>query len=284
MNQFVRSFILGIVAVSLLAGAALAGVIVAPTGIPYQGRLTDAGGTVINGSRALTLTLYNSGSTVIYSETQTVTVTNGLFSVEVGTGTPVTGTFAGINFTTYDLFLGVKVGTDPEMVPKIHLGVVPFSMTSKDSPGLSSLHNPVTAQIPIPNGSTGDLVSTSITIPAAGYILVMANGQVNTVAAGYVSMWISDVAGSGEDITDYGNVGSNSFPGYFQTARHRVYALGPGTYTFYFEGTIGSGAAGAYIWQPTITAIYIPLSLGSITPDPSAPGTPASRSGKDANH
>ena len=62
------------------AGLALAGGGPLPTGLPYQGRLTDNAGAPINGARDLTLSLYDSFGNPIYSETQSgVTVVNGFF-------------------------------------------------------------------------------------------------------------------------------------------------------------------------------------------------------------
>ena len=50
--------------------------------------------------------------TAVYVETQTPsTNANGLVSLEIGTGTPVTGTFAGINWATGPYF--IKTETDP---------------------------------------------------------------------------------------------------------------------------------------------------------------------------
>jgi hypothetical protein len=50
--------------------------------------------------------------TVAYSETQTIsTNANGLVSLEIGNGTPVIGTFAGINWATGPYF--IKTETDP---------------------------------------------------------------------------------------------------------------------------------------------------------------------------
>ncbi|MCS7179352.1 MAG: hypothetical protein RML46_05910 [Anaerolineae bacterium] len=52
----------------------------------YQGRLTDASGNPLSGTYLFTFKLYKTatGGTAIYTETETVTVTNGLFDVVVG--------------------------------------------------------------------------------------------------------------------------------------------------------------------------------------------------------
>ncbi|MCC5835209.1 MAG: tail fiber domain-containing protein [Opitutales bacterium] len=69
-----------------------------PDLMSYQGRVTDAGGTLIGNTtpvnRAVTFRLYTeaTGGDVIYAETQTVTISGGEFSVLIGNGTGVSGT------------------------------------------------------------------------------------------------------------------------------------------------------------------------------------------------
>ena len=55
----------------------------------YQGRLVE-GGMPVTGGRSMTFSLFNvsSGGTAIWSETQAVSVTNGLFQVTLGSVTP----------------------------------------------------------------------------------------------------------------------------------------------------------------------------------------------------
>src|SRR5438045_3745163 len=59
--------------------------------IPYQGRLTNAGGVPLSGSYTLTFKLYSvsSGGSALWAETQPITATNGLFNVLLGDTTPL---------------------------------------------------------------------------------------------------------------------------------------------------------------------------------------------------
>jgi hypothetical protein len=260
-----------------------------PTGLPYQGRLTDNAGAPINGTRDLTLALYNSVGTLIYSETQAgVTVVNGFFKVEIGNGSPVSGSWSWSLFQTYDLYLGITVGGDPEMTPRIHFGYSPFAFTSRladhamDSPGISTRHLR-TAPFPrvdFPASGTVDIIATTVNAPTAGYVFVIAGGQVNTSAAGYVSTWIAASAGSGQDNGDYGYTGVPSAAAYLHLERHKVFFVGAGSTTFYLAGAIASGAAGSYIWQPTITAIFVPASVGTIALAPPAMSIPDPSQGR----
>jgi len=248
----------------LLLTAALAGPSLA-TGMPYQGRLTDAGGTPITGARDLTLTLYDGSSNILYQETWTaVSITNGLFSVEIGLGTPVSGSFTSSIFQNFDVYLGVTVGADPEMVPRAHLGFAPYSLTSLTSPGISAVHG---TQVFFSGSGATTLGSTTITIPGPGYILVSGTGQLNFPASVIADFWISESNSAGVDFSDYGIVSTTSAgQQYLQFYRQRLYQKSAGTYTFFLR-TDGNNT-NAYLWQPLVTAIYIPTAMGTVSPAP----------------
>ncbi|RLA99950.1 MAG: hypothetical protein DRG83_12260, partial [Deltaproteobacteria bacterium] len=57
-----------------------------PSTINFQGRLTDKTGTPLNGDYDMTFRLFNveNGGTFLWTEDQTVTVTDGVYSVELG--------------------------------------------------------------------------------------------------------------------------------------------------------------------------------------------------------
>ena len=67
-----------------------------PKTINYQGYLTDAGGNPVNGTRSIVFSIYNvnSGGTALWSETQSVAVNNGIYSVILGSVTPINLPFA----------------------------------------------------------------------------------------------------------------------------------------------------------------------------------------------
>jgi len=92
-----------------------------PVQVNYQGRLTDSGGNPLTGSYNLTFSIYNAYGSV-WSETQSgVSVTNGLFNVMLGSVAPLYDT----TFDNSGQFLGIKVGSDPEMTPHTPLAFVP---------------------------------------------------------------------------------------------------------------------------------------------------------------
>lgn len=117
MNYFIAAFI-------VLTCMAVAQV---PSLVSYQGRLDDsAGDPVADGSYSVVFTVYDAGSggNVLWSETQSVTTVNGLFSVLLGSVNPVVDSaFAGA--TTY---LGIQVGVDPEMTPRTQISSAPYAI------------------------------------------------------------------------------------------------------------------------------------------------------------
>ncbi|MBK7918066.1 MAG: hypothetical protein IPJ94_17780 [Chloroflexi bacterium] len=99
--------------------------------IPYQGRLASADGTPVTGMQNMAFSLYETptGGTPLWQEYwiggNSVAVSDGLFSIMLGSlNTDLTNIVQSHN----NLYLGVTVGTDPEMSPRVQLGSVPFSI------------------------------------------------------------------------------------------------------------------------------------------------------------
>jgi hypothetical protein len=101
----------------------------APRLLPYQGRVTDAAGTPLNGQFQIQFSLYSvsTGGSALFTQADQVTVTNGLFSVVLGTGGFPSGLFDNGN-----LFVGIKVGADPEMTPRQQLLPVAYALRATE--------------------------------------------------------------------------------------------------------------------------------------------------------
>jgi hypothetical protein len=105
-----------------------------PNLINYQGRLTDpADNPVTDGRYDMVFALYRQegGGTAFWSENRSgtggVQVTDGLFHVLLGEIAPINPA------DLYgDVFLGIRVGADPEMTPRERLTSVPFAMQVAD--------------------------------------------------------------------------------------------------------------------------------------------------------
>ncbi|MBS4032859.1 MAG: hypothetical protein KGZ85_00220 [Ignavibacterium sp.] len=101
-----------------------------PKQFDYQGVLkTSAGGVVPDGNYPMTFRIYNdpTGGTALWTETQTVAVANGIFSVHLGSNTAI----AGVPFNRIH-FLGITLGTEPELLPRTMLTPSPYSFMSMD--------------------------------------------------------------------------------------------------------------------------------------------------------
>jgi hypothetical protein len=134
-----------LVATSLLwaqsAGAIMLG---APTSagtstgtVAYQGRLANTGGAPLTGTYTMIFRLYaaSAGGVPLWTEQWTgansVQVSDGLFNVMLGSLTPIP---QAVMTGNSNLFLGITVGTDSEMAPRVQLGSVPFAVQALTVP------------------------------------------------------------------------------------------------------------------------------------------------------
>jgi hypothetical protein len=96
-----------------------------PRMLSYQGKLTDgSGGPVADTTYSVLFSLYSmpSGGSSMWSETQTVRTKLGLFAVLLGSVSPI-GTLPEAG----TLYLGMKVGADPEMTPRIQIASAAYA-------------------------------------------------------------------------------------------------------------------------------------------------------------
>lgn len=101
----------------------------APAEISFQGFLTDNLGEPVTGTRDLTLSLYDvpTGGTPLHTETQSVMIEDGYFTVYIGEAQPLDLTLFRDN---QDVFVGVQVDTAAELAPRVAMGTVPFAAYS----------------------------------------------------------------------------------------------------------------------------------------------------------
>ncbi|AWA30387.1 hypothetical protein HYN48_09970 [Flavobacterium magnum] len=110
-----------------------------PQGISYQAiALNPSGNPVVSSNVGIRLSVLDVSATgtALYTETQTKTTNaQGLFNLVIGQGTPVSGTFAGINWKTNSKFLKVEMdvagGTNYVMVGTTQLLSVPYALAAK---------------------------------------------------------------------------------------------------------------------------------------------------------
>jgi hypothetical protein len=123
--------ILAIAAVLLLSQIALTLQAAIPPFINYQGRLTDSLGIPIaDGVYDMIFTIYDNfegGSSLWSSGTMPVSVENGLFNVQLG----ILGT--SIFTSGSERFLGIQVGSEPEMTPRTQILMAPYAVYAAEA-------------------------------------------------------------------------------------------------------------------------------------------------------
>jgi trimeric autotransporter adhesin len=158
-----------------------------PTTINYQGILKDAAGNIVeNGNYDITFNLYNieSGGSSLWNETQTINVTNGIINAKLGSANP----YSSLIFAEAR-WLGMTVGAETELTPRIALTSVPYSFYTM-------------------NVLNGSITASKI---ADGQVVKSLNGLkdiVNLVAGSNVT-----ITPSGNDITISSNGGGSGIGG-----------------------------------------------------------------------
>ena len=100
--------------------------------VTYQGYLTDDAGSPVTGSPAMTFTIYDGvGTAKWYESYLAVPVSNGLFNVLLGSRNRLASSV----FDGSELYLGVRVGADPEITPRTLLTSSPGAAFSRQLMG-----------------------------------------------------------------------------------------------------------------------------------------------------
>jgi hypothetical protein len=202
------SFFISIFAVVILVSLAV-GIVTAATitqNITYQGKLTDAAGNPLTGDYSVTFKLYavSSGGIALATDTHTVQASKGLFTTQI-TADP---SF----FDGRALWLGIKVGADPEMTPRQEIRPVPYALSLR--PGARILTHErevaISAISDIGTGVQGES-STSIGVSGVSQDFAGVSGSSNT----YFGVM-------GSSLTNAGVYGKGKDGGFFTTN-------GPGT-------------------------------------------------------
>ena len=175
---------------SILAGLLLTASVFAqaPQKMSYQAVIRNSSSVLITSTPVgmkISILQGSSTGTAVYVETQTPsTNANGLASLEIGTGTPVTGTFAGINWANGPYF--IKTETDPTggtvytISGTNELMSVPYALFSANgTPGATGATGATGPQGSIGlTGATGSVGATGATGPQGSIGLTGATGSV----------------------------------------------------------------------------------------------------------
>ncbi len=187
MKRFILSIIPVLVATTTFAQA--------PEAINYQGIARNSSGAALNSQTVgLRLTIHQTTSTgtTVYQETHAPTTNQfGLFTVQIGGGTVVSGTFSSISWGTDAYYLEVEMdengGTAYSQMGTSQLISVPYALYAKNSG--SSTPGPTGPTGPVgptgPAGATGAQGATGSQGPTGSQGAVGPTGpQGSTGAAG----------------------------------------------------------------------------------------------------
>ena len=168
-----RSFF---VAFMLIAGTLMSSVAqqTPPRLFTYQGVLiTPTGNAVPDGSYQLTIRLYASPTDGVptWEEQHSVSTTNGVFDVLMGSTSPLPADFA----TSY--WLAVELQGEDEMSPRTRLSAVPYALFSDRARIADSLSADATGVVRSINGADGALI-----LEGAGSTLISQQGNRFTIA------------------------------------------------------------------------------------------------------
>ena len=90
--------------------------------INYRGKLLDSSGTPINGATTITFNIYDGAGNVLWGpEAPTVSVSNGVFSYQLGTSVPLSTNV----FVSSGTYLGIKIGGN-ELLSRQQLVMSPY--------------------------------------------------------------------------------------------------------------------------------------------------------------
>jgi trimeric autotransporter adhesin len=217
IQKVMMSFMAASIVFSLLP---LEGYSTIPQKINYQGYLTDSTGSPVNGTVSMVFSIYDvsTGGTPLWSEIRNVELSDGVFSVNLGEVTSL-----GLVFDT-QYYLGVKVGVDPEMVPRMALTSTPYAIRASYTDNVEIRDNAVTSekiasgQVVKSINSLKDEVTlspgTNITITPSGNTLTISSVQTNTevdpqVGTLIANMWcVSNAEGTAIDCNQAAPVSS----------------------------------------------------------------------------
>jgi hypothetical protein len=143
--------------------------------INFQGKITNPNGTnVTNGSYTFVFSIYtvSSGGSNVWTESKSLTVTDGIFQTALGDTTALPGS---VDFNGSSLYLGVTVGADAEMTPRVRLTAAPYAFNSDLLDGLDS-----TGFI---RNQTGQQATSNFNVSGTGIASIFQAGTFDTATA-----------------------------------------------------------------------------------------------------
>lgn len=214
------AFLLAMVVVLVVSTAS---VVLAASGINqqinFQGKVVNktTGTNVTDGSYNFVFRMYtvSSGGVAIWTESKSLTVTNGIFQTNLGDVTSLPGS---VDFNTDTIYLGVEYNSDGEMSPRIRFTAVPYAFNAAKVAGLTVTNT--TGTLTIPNGKTVSFAdafttsgafpltftttnTTTLTLPTTGTLIT--DSSTDTLTNKTIGSTGLAFSGATTDITTVGN-------------------------------------------------------------------------------
>ncbi len=145
-----------------------------PRTISYQGMLLDQNGPISDGNHPITIKIYSTSGNELYSETQSVAVAKGQFSVLIGSVTPIPSS---VKFDAPYL-LGIAIEGGAELVPRTPFTSAPYAFHASVADQANSLASNVTGIVTSVNELSG-----AISIQGTGGTTVTKAGNNITISS-----------------------------------------------------------------------------------------------------
>ena len=243
----------------------------APEKFSYQAIIRNASNALVTNTPVgvkISILKTSAAGTVVYAETQTATTNvNGLVSIQIGDGTIISGTIAGIDWATDSYYIKTETdpagGTNYTIAGTTQLLSVPYALYSKSSGGGPAFTLPYTAAassanglFKITNNGSGAALEGLSTSAAPQSSAVM--GTMLSGAAGAFSAGVRGI-NNGTGASGIGVYGSHNGSGY------GVYGTTTSGTGIYGDAT-GTGIGGYFVGATTGFALRTvgPIRLGGI--------------------
>ena len=219
--------------------------------VPIQGRLTDASGQPLDGGQTVTARLYgaSTGGTALCSDTDTVSVDNGLFNMYLDGSNGCTAS----DIDGKKLYLGITVGSDPEMTPRQGIYPVPYAWSLRPGAIISDTTSNAILHIENWHTSGRGLRAYAMATSGENYGVVGASRS----SSGYGGYFYNTAAGDGVK-------GEGWFGVYGDGTSAGVRGLSGSGWGVYGLSTNGDGVGGATLAADHNYGLYTSDNLYSL--------------------